>query len=283
MAFQPRPLFPERSARDLYGADLRRYREAAGMSLSQLGEVLKFSKAHLSRIETAESLPPEGLSEKLDAAFGTDGHFTRLYPLAILEQFPDRYKRYMELAAQAVVRESFTEIVPGLLQTPDYAEAIMRSGDPFATDEEIEQKVAARLKQQERLRSANPPRYWFILDEVALRRPVGGPIAMRDQMQRLLDAARPPHLTIQVLPFSAGAHSEMGGSLVLLTLPGGHVVAYEEGSRTGSLIEKSEDVAKRRAYYDHLRALALSPEDSLATIGATLRGFDHAARPVAEE
>ncbi|GAB2738339.1 helix-turn-helix domain-containing protein [Kitasatospora kifunensis] len=281
--FQPRPLQPERSARDLYGSEIRRLREEAGMSLTRLAEILKFSKAHLSRIETAESPPPKGLSEKLDAAFGTGGSFLRLFPLARLEQFPDRYRRFMDQAAQAVVREGYTLTVHGLLQTAAYAEAILRSGDPFATDDEIEHKLAVRLKQQERLSGPNPPRYWFILDELALRRPIGGPVVMRDQMQRLLNVSRPPHLTIQVLPYAAGAHSELGGSLTLLTMPGGSVVAWEEGSRSGSLIEKSEDVAKRRAYYDLLRAQARSPEDSLAMISAALKGFDHAARAVAEE
>ncbi|WP_329566444.1 helix-turn-helix domain-containing protein [Kitasatospora sp. NBC_01266] len=283
MAFQPRPLFPERSARDLYGSDLRRYREAAGLSLSQLGEVLKFSKAHLSRIETAESLPPKGLSEKLDAAFGTDGHFCRLFPLAALEEFPNRYRRYMELAAQAALLESYTEIVHGLLQTPAFATAALRAGDPFASDEEINQKVAARIKQQARLHGSTPPRYWFIMDEVALRRPVGDSLIMRDQMQALLNTAELRHVTLQILPFAAGYHSETGGSLTLLTLSGRSVVAYEEGSRSGTLIEENGIVAKCQAYYDLLRAQALSPRDSLAVIGTALKGFEHAARSVAEE
>lgn len=281
--FQPRPLHPERSARDLYGAEIRRLREAAGMSLTRLAEILKFSKAHLSRIETAESPPPEGLSEKLDAAFGTGGTFVRLFPLARLEQFPDRYRRYMELAAQAVIRESFTETIPGLLQTPAFVEAILRAGAPCSDEDEIQHKITARLKQQDRLHGANPPRYWFIMDEAALRRIVGGPLLMRDQMKALLEAGKLRHVTLQVLPFRAGGHSELGGSLMLLKLPGGSVVAYEEGSRNGLLIEKSDIVAKRQAYYDLLRAQALSPEDSSAMISAALEGFDHAARPVAEE
>lgn len=281
--FQPRPLHPARSARDLYGSEIRRLREEARMSLTRLAEVLKFSKAHLSRIETAESPPPEGLSEKLDAAFGTGGTFLRLFPLARLEQFPDRYRRYMDLAAQAAVLESYTETIHGLLQTPAYAEAILRAGDPFASEDEIQHKVMARLKQQERLHGPTPPRYWFIQDEAALRRTVGEPLLMRDQMQALLTAGKMQNVTLQVLPFSAGFHSELGGSLTLLTPPAGAVVAYEEGSRTGTLLEKMDIVAKRRAYYDLLRAQALSPRDSLAMISAALKGFDHASRPVAEE
>ncbi|WP_035845388.1 helix-turn-helix domain-containing protein [Kitasatospora azatica] len=288
MAFEPRELHPGRSARDLYGWEIRRHRKMAGdMSMTRLAEVLKFSKAHLSRIECAESLPPEGLSEKLDAAFGTDGVFLRLYPLAKKEQFPNRYRRYMELSNEAVAFESYTDTVHGLLQTPAFAAAALRAGDPFASAEEIAQKVAARLQLQERLRGAAPPQYWFILDESGLRRAAGEPHVMRDQLQSLLDASMMRNVTLQILPFSAGFHSETGGSLTLLTLPNGKVVAYEEGSRSGSLIEESDAVAKRDAYYDLLRAQALSPRDTQAMLSVALKGFEDAApkaaRPVAEE
>lgn len=189
----------------------------------------------------------------------------------------------MDLATQAMVREGYSETVHGLLQTRAFAEVILRAGAPFASEDEIEHKVAARLKQQERLHGPNPPRYWFILDEASLRRIVGNPRLMRDQMQQLLQAGTLRHVTLQVLPFSAGAHSELGGSLTLLTLPGGSTVAYEEGSRNGLLIEKSDIVAKRRAYYDLLRAQALSPRESQAMISKALEAFDHAAQPLAEE
>ncbi|MFJ1704645.1 Scr1 family TA system antitoxin-like transcriptional regulator [Kitasatospora sp. NPDC088346] len=277
MGFRPRDLRPDRSARDFYGAEIRRHRELAdGMSLTSLAGILKFSKAHLSRIETAEAPPPPGLSEKLDIAFGTDGTFSRLYQLARNEVFPDRYRRFMGLADQAIVYESYTVTVHGLLQTPTVAEAVLRAGDPFATEDEISHRLTARLARQDRLHGPTPPRFWFILDESALRRPVGGVRAIREQINVLLTVGRLPHVTIQVLPYAAQEHSEMGGSLTLLTLPGRSVLAYEEGSRSGSLIEGQEDVSRRRALYDLLRAQALSPRDSAAMMNATMEGFDHA-------
>lgn len=99
---------------------------------------------------------------------------------------------------------------------------------------------------------------------------------MREQLNVLLTVGKVPHVTIQVLPYAAQEHSEMGGSLTLLTLPGQSVVAYEEGSRSGSLIEAQEDVSKRRALYDLLRAQALSPRDSAAMMNAAMEGFGHA-------
>ncbi|MFE4599986.1 Scr1 family TA system antitoxin-like transcriptional regulator [Kitasatospora indigofera] len=288
MVFKGRDLHPERSARDLYGAEIRRHRlRADGMSLARLADVLNFSKAHLSRIETAESAPPEGLSERLDAAFGTDGLFAKLYPLARREEFPDRYRRQMELAGVAALHESYTVTIHGLLQTPAFAEAMLRAGDPFATTDEIADRLAARLRRQQRLHGPNPPRYWFITDEVALHRPVGGPAVMREQLGTLLAAGELLHVTLQVLPYAAGEHSEMGGSLTLLTLPNRSEIAYEEGSRSGSLIDDPKAVAKRRALYDLLRAQALSPKESMAMISSALEGFSNelrrTSRPVAEE
>ncbi|MFF3599313.1 helix-turn-helix domain-containing protein [Kitasatospora indigofera] len=278
MVFKGRDLHPERSARDLYGAEIRRHRlRADGMSLARLADVLNFSKAHLSRIETAESAPPRGLSEKLDAVFGTEGLFIGLYPLARAQEFPDKYRRFMELAAQALIHESCTITVPGLLQTPDFARASLRSGDPHATEQEIEDKLTARLNRQRRVHGDAPARYWFILDEAALRRPVGGPSTTVTQLAALLDAGRPSHVTIQVLPFSAGEHGEMGGSLTLLTLPTRATVAYLEGSRSGVLEDDPEKVAKLRESYDLLRAQALSPRESAVMIRAAMEEHERHA------
>ncbi|PYC88477.1 transcriptional regulator [Streptomyces tateyamensis] len=264
MGFAERELHPERSPRDLYGSEIRRHRELAGkMTLTRLAEILNFSKAHLSRIECAESPPPPGLSEKLDVAFGTDGLFVRLYPHAKVYQLPDRYRRYMQLASEAVVFEAYTNTIHGLLQTPAIAWELLRAGDPFAPDREIDNKVKARLERQQRLHGPMPPRYWFVMDESVLRRSAKGRTEMRSQLELLADVAKMRHVTFQIMPFSAGFHSELGGSLTILTLPSGNVVGYEEGSRTGTLIEERDEAATRRAYYDLLRAQALSPRESL--------------------
>ncbi|WP_157875867.1 helix-turn-helix domain-containing protein, partial [Streptacidiphilus griseoplanus] len=118
MAARPRELKPGRSVRDFYGAEIRRLRTEAGLSLVQLAGILNYSKSHLGNIETADRVVPPDLSAKLDAAFGTGGHFGRLYPLACREAHPDKYRRFMELEAQAAsVAEYAAHTVPGLLQT----------------------------------------------------------------------------------------------------------------------------------------------------------------------
>ncbi|WP_344332753.1 DUF5753 domain-containing protein [Kitasatospora putterlickiae] len=165
---------------------------------------------------------------------------------------------------------------------------MLQAGEPFAAPEEIDDWLTKRLRRQRRLdRHPARCRYWFIVDEGAIRRPIGGQKAMAEQLSRLLRVCQLPHITIQVLPFSAGQHSELGGSLTLLTMPDRSVVAYEEGSRSGTLFEETDEVSHRQALYDLLRAQALSPRDSEAMISAVLEGLTDAipreARPVAEE
>jgi transcriptional regulator with XRE-family HTH domain len=275
MTFQPRELFPDRSARDLFGAEIRRQREKAGMSLRRLSEVLNYSKSHLARIEAAETLPYDDLPATLDACFGTDGSFARLHALAKNEPFPGKYRRVMDIERRAAVIEQYmSATAPGLFQTPEYAEALMRDVHPHAPDAEIEAMVKARIERQARLSQPKPPRLWIILDEAVLRRTIGGREVMRQQMAALVKGATRSHITLQVLPFAAGGHPEiLGGSLTLYTLPEQQMVAYEEGSRSGTVTEDQEGVAVRRENYDLLRAMALSPHASEAMIQAAMKDW----------
>ncbi|GAA0550092.1 MULTISPECIES: helix-turn-helix domain-containing protein [Streptomyces] len=155
MLFQPRELFPDRSARDLFGAEIRRHREKADMSLRRLSEVLNYSKSHLARIEAAESLPYDDLPSKLDACFGTDGMFARVYALAKNEPFPGRFRRVIEIEKRATAIEQYScATVPGLLQTPEFARESLRCGNRDAPSAEIDALANARIERQTRL--ANP-------------------------------------------------------------------------------------------------------------------------------
>jgi hypothetical protein len=150
----------------------------------------------------------------------------------------------------------------------------MRDVHPHAPDAEIEAMVKARIERQARLSQPKPPRLWIILDEAVLRRPIGGREAMRQQMAALVKGATRSHITLQVLPFAAGGHPEiLGGSLTLYTLPDQQMVAYEEGSRSGTVTEDQEGVAVRRENYDLLRAMALSPHASEAMIRAAMKDW----------
>ncbi|TJZ45322.1 transcriptional regulator [Streptomyces piniterrae] len=275
MMFQPHELSPDRSARDLFGARLRHHREKAGMSLRRLSEVLNYSKSQLARIERAESLPYDDLPQKLDACFGTEGLFASLNEVAKKEPFPGKYRRVIEIESRATVIEQYmSATAPGLLQTPEYAERLMRVVQPHAPQAEIEAMVKARIDRQVRLSAPKPPRYWCILDEAVLHRPVGGPQVMRQQLLSLLESGTASHVTVQVLPYAVGEHPEIsGGSLTLYTMPDQPLVAYEEGSRSSTIVEDRDSVAKRRESYDLLRAHALSPPESEAMIRAAMEDW----------
>lgn len=271
MPARPRELTPDRSARHLFGAKMRAHRMRAGMSLEALNEVVNISRSHLARIETAEAMPPPDLPPRLDAAFGTDGIFQELYLLAAKEIHPDQFKRRMELEARAqMIGEYSSQIVPGLLQTEDYARAQFTLSNPWAPEGKIEELVTARLSRQSVLSSGTLLAYSAVLDEAMLRRGLGGPEVMRPQLARLAELTLTQTTMVQVVPFALGGHAFIGGSIMLMTLDGGARVAYEEGITTGMLMEDLASVIERQRVYDLLRASALSPDDSAAFIRSVM-------------
>ncbi|PWI41381.1 helix-turn-helix transcriptional regulator [Streptomyces sp. ICBB 8177] len=274
MAQRPRELTPFVSARHLFGAELRRHREQAGLSLERLAAIVKYSRSHLSRIENAEVMPPPDLAELLDAAFGTDGIFGKVYALAKREVHPDRYRRHMELEARAQVIEEYAgQVIPGLVQTEDYARALFRVSNPSASDGRIEELVNARLSRQELLRGRSSPYLSLILDEASIRRPVGGPSVMRSQLESLISLVETPNSVVQVLPFSHGEHALAGGTLRLLTLDDKTTVAWEESFRSGNLLEDPEVVTAHRRAYDLLKAHAPSPRIAATLIRSVMEAL----------
>lgn len=275
MPAHPRQLTPDRSARHLFGAKMRAQRERAGMSLEALSDVVNISRSHLARIETAQRMPPPDLPPRLDAAFGTDGIFEELYRLAGREIHPDQFQRRMELETRAqVIGEYTAQIVPGLLQTEDYARALFTEVRPWeATQqdlEEIEELTTARMGRQARLAGDSPLEYTAVLDESALRRGFGGAAVMRAQLAHLAELTFTKKTMVQVLPFNCGGHPLLSGMLTLMTVDKGMRVAYEESINTGTLVEELGSVAYLQRAYDLLRARALSPEESAAFIRSVM-------------
>ncbi|WP_051817751.1 Scr1 family TA system antitoxin-like transcriptional regulator [Kitasatospora sp. NRRL B-11411] len=271
MAWPEREVNPSKSARHFYGAEVRRLRTERGWPLARLAEAVHFSPSTMSRVENGDVKVPDTLSEKLDSIFMTDGFFARMLPLARQEAHPAKYQEILTTADQAVTDESYSPMVHGLLQTPDHARRLLRAGNPYASQDEIEERVRARIGRQLRLHSEEC-RYWFILDESAIRRVIGGPEEMTEQLQAILTIAEQPNVLLQVLPFSAGAHSEYA-SLWLLTMANGQQLAYEESSRGGLIFEETQEVKERQGLYNRLRAQALSPEESELLIRSALEGL----------
>ncbi|HET9381149.1 MAG TPA: helix-turn-helix transcriptional regulator [Streptomyces sp.] len=258
----------------LFGARVRRLRLAAGLTQAELGARTHVVSTRITQIERASGAKPTlDLARALDAALDADELLVQLWPYVYREAFPDWSRRFMEYSETAVcLRQYAAHVVPGLLQTEDYARAVL-SLDALLTDgEQLEERVTARMGRQGRLSSPDRPELCVILDEAVLRRPIGGHAVMRKQLTRLLDAATERHITVQVLPFDQGGHEAMGGSLTVLVMPDGSEIVYTEGADYGQLIEEPINVGRYRVIYDRLRAAALPPLMSLDVIRSTMEG-----------
>ncbi|WP_189324999.1 helix-turn-helix domain-containing protein [Streptomyces flaveus] len=255
------------SGRAMLGQTLKVLREKAGKSLGQLADETGYEKSYLSRLESGERLSKVTVMEDLDGYYGAGDLLVRHWHAARFDAFKDQYKEFMGLEATARVMQKFSPGIPGLLQTEDFARGVLSGAQTTAGgDEAIEEQVAARLGRQYLLRQKPEPDVRIIMDEFALRRPAADGETWRDQLLRLESAAMRPNLALQVLPFSAGAHHHMNGSLTLLWQQDGSAVAYKEGNGCSRLIEDLDEVLRHRLSYDRLRDLALSPSDSLALI-----------------
>ncbi|MEU3987263.1 helix-turn-helix transcriptional regulator [Streptomyces platensis] len=280
MAHPARALDPACSARDLYGVELHRQRQLAGLSLDRLSDVVNYSKTHLHGVETGERLPLPPISEKLDLAFGTGELFQGLWGAIKREHTPRRFDHCLELEAKAARIQAFgASLVPGLLQTEAYMRALFTAGEPGQSPEEIDSLMATRLGRQEILRRDCPPDFWWILGEAALRQVVGGSSVMREQLAALLPLVHTRHTTIQVAPFEADTCALMSGTLILLTLPDNCTTVYQEGPGYGEIFDDRETVTRRVREYDRKKACALSPRESAALIEATLEKYEPCESP----
>ncbi|MFF3894457.1 Scr1 family TA system antitoxin-like transcriptional regulator [Streptomyces sp. NPDC001812] len=264
----------------LFGARVRKLRTAAGLTQAELGARTHVVSTRITQIERASGAKPTlELARALDAVLGADHLLVDLWPYVHREAFPDWSRRFMAYSERAVdIRQYAAHVVPGLLQTEDYARAVLKVGRTLGSKEQLEERVAIRMGRQKRLDTFDRPELWVVLDEAVLRRPVGGRAVMREQLARLLDAATERHVTVQVLPFDQGEHEVMGGSLTVLALPDGSEAAYTEGAHHGQLIEDPEEVRSFSLTYDRLRAAALPPLMSLGMIRSVMEDNHRGAK-----
>ncbi len=263
---------PQASMAALFGTRVRKLREAAGLTQTEVGARTHVVGSRITQIERATGAKPTlELTRALDRELVADDLLIDLWPYVYREAYPDWSQAFIAYSARAaVIREYSSHAVPGLLQTPEYARALLSMGHSLRDAEHLEERVAARLDRQVRLTGPDRPELWIILDEAVLRRPVGGSAVMRGQLEKLLRMAEEPNITVQVLPFDQGAHGALAGSLTVLVLPDGTQVAYTEGAHHGQLTEEPEEVERFVLTYDHLRAMALPPLMSLDLIRSVL-------------
>ncbi|MFJ6432188.1 Scr1 family TA system antitoxin-like transcriptional regulator [Streptomyces sp. NPDC091416] len=260
-------LDPSASPLDYYGWELRRLREAAGLNQTQLGDIIFCTGSLIGQIETTKKVPTRDFSERVDAALGTDGLFSRLMGLVLRSQLPAWFQPYAEMEAKATYISTYqAQLVYGLLQTEGYARAVLATGMP----DDLDGLLAARLERQRILERERPPLAWAVLDEAVLYRPIGGHEVMRTQLTRLLEFSANRWMRIQVLPFAAGEHTSLDGSFNLLRFDDDPDIIYTEDLISGHMTASPDTIREASLRYAHLQAAALSVEDLAALIARVM-------------
>lgn len=254
---------------------LRRSRERAGLSVRSLAEKIDYPYGYLSRVENGKQLPSDALSEALDTFFETDGLFGELLEMSRANLIADYSRAVVAREPEALRIQVFTSsVIPGLLQVKGYARSLFHASLPGHSAEELEERVEVRIRRQRILQREVPPYYWAVMDEAALRRPLGGRSCMREQLAHILKAAESPRTMIQVVPFEQGAHSMLGGSLTLHSLPDGATIAAVESFANGEPVESPKRLLDLNQRFDMARSKALPEAESLALINRYMEEYE---------
>ncbi|GGN61752.1 transcriptional regulator [Streptomyces albiflavescens] len=258
------------------GQELRRLRELKGMTAEEVAERLLVSQSKISRLENGRRSISQRDVRDLCGVYEVDDH--RIVD-SLMQMAKDSrqqgwwhsfgdipYSVYIGLETDAASLRAYEpQIVPGLLQTRPYAEALITGALPETAPGDIDKRVQVRLKRQERISApGNPLRLWAVVDEAALRRIVGSRLAMQEQLEHLVEMSQLPHVTVQVLPFEVGAHPGLNGQYAILEFPDAadSSVVYIEGVTSDLYLEKANDVQKYSVMYEHLRAQSLNVDQS---------------------
>jgi hypothetical protein len=248
-----------------------------------VSEQTAINSATLYRIETAKVRPQRRTLIALLDKYGVDEEARRAELVALsrevtelgwLQAFgaevSEQYRTFISFEAEArSVRNHETLFVPGLLQTEDYARALISGTAPLVSDQKVERLVQLRLRRQALLSRKPPLELWAIVDEAALHRLVGGPAVMTAQLQHLIRAAREPNVTLQVLPHRVGAHQGMDGPFVVMDFPhpADTAIVYIDSMAGQVFLETEADARGYGTIFEHLRAHALGPADSVRLVG----------------
>ncbi|MFF1378642.1 helix-turn-helix domain-containing protein [Streptomyces sp. NPDC058308] len=269
------------------GQELRRLRELKGMTAEEVAERLLVSQSKISRLENGRRSISQRDVRDLCGVYEVEDHrvVDSLMQMAKdsrqqgwWHSFGDiPYSVYIGLETDAAsLRVYDPQVVPGLLQTRAYAEALITGALPETTPTDIEKRVQVRMRRQDRVAAPESPlRLWTVLDESALRRVVGSRHLMRDQLEHLVEQSQLPHVTVQVIPFEMGAHPGLNGQYAILEFPDAadSSVVYIEGVTSDLYLEKANDVQQYSVMYEHLRAQALNVEQSRQLIAEIAKGY----------
>ncbi|MET7298414.1 helix-turn-helix transcriptional regulator [Embleya sp. NPDC005575] len=273
--------------RILLGSQLRRLREAKGISREEAGYEIRASESKISRMELGRVSFKERDVADLLTMYGVGDETERAALLGLAAEanaqgwwhnyndiLPSWFQVYVGLEeAASVIRTYEVQFVPGLLQTPEYARAVVIAGQPSASAAEVDRRVGLRMQRQSILYRDKPPRLWVVLDEAALRRPIGGREVMRDQVRHLIEMAALPNVTIQIMPFRFGAHAAEGGPFLLLRFPESDLpdVVYLEQLTSALYLDKRDEVDAYTEVMDRLSVDGMPPDKSVDLLQRILK------------
>ncbi|MBX6391060.1 MAG: helix-turn-helix domain-containing protein [Frankia sp.] len=261
--------------RILLGSLLRRLREEKDISREAAGYQIRASESKISRLELGRVSFKERDVEDLLTFYGVTDEGQRAAVMELVREankpgwwqpysdvLPQWFHSYIGLEESAsLIRTYELQFVPGLLQTEDYARAVISQGNRGMSKEDMERRVGVRMSRQRLLRRPNPPRLWVVIDEAAVRRPIGGPKIMRAQIEHLLELMNQPWLTLQLMPFDFGGHAADGGAFSILRFPERDMsdVVYLEQLTGAAYLDKREDVDRYMEAMDRLCVDSLTP------------------------
>jgi transcriptional regulator with XRE-family HTH domain len=279
--------------RILLGAQLRQLREAKGLTRAAAGYTIRASESKMSRLELGRVSFKDRDIRDLLMLYGVEDPDEReaLLSLAKDANRPAWWQRYSDILptwfqtyvgleeTATLIRTYEGHLVPGLLQTEDYARAVIFAGLPGEPDAEVERWLRLRMDRQGLLSGLDPPRLWAVVDEAALRRPVGGPEVMRGQLEYLINATKQPNVTLQVVPFRAGAHAALGQPFVILRFadPDLPDMVYLEQFTNGLWLDKPDEVDPYAQVMDRLAVQAEDPNDTGEILGSVLNDMERGA------
>ncbi|MER7307530.1 helix-turn-helix domain-containing protein [Streptomyces griseoluteus] len=276
----PKDLDPSSSPRAMIGAELRHARERKGLSQEQLGQVLFVSGSFIGQLEAGTRRMQPEYARLLDEALDTGDFFARNCVAAAKSKYPEHFAEAAEAEAQATaIKEYSPLLIPGLLQTPEYARAVFRAYRPTEPDRQLDELVSVRMSRATLLDDPTDLVLWVVVDEAALRRVTGGRTVMAEAVRHLADTSRQHRAIVQVLPFEAGAHTAMEGPIRLMDFADAPPVVYFEGVGTARLEDDPTTVRQRQRTFELLTACALSPAKSLVLLDAVAQDYAHEKHP----
>lgn len=256
------------------GHQFKMWRQEAGVSREDVGKESNYSPDTITSFERGVRRPTARLLDIGDELFGARGKLKAAAQYLEPERFPPRTQDFMDHEADAIALQSYeTLLIPGLLQTEAYVQALLSAHYPPLDDETIESRVAARLERQQLLFRKPTAYFGFVFEEIVLRRPVGGSAAMREQCRRLLELGELRNVSVQVLPTDRGAHAGLNGPIVLIETPEREHYAYEEGQAVSVLHSGSKELSDLTQRFGMIRTQALSAEESARFIGKVADGW----------